>query len=105
TAYEQSSRGETIRLPAKTTSFAHFSRRCAELANSPGFHGGLDYWLTKKASQVSRLPVDHPHGHNTVESSRSIAVSLNPDETGVLLREVPAVYQTQMNDVLLTALV
>lgn len=41
---------------------------------------------------------------NTVGSAASVSVSLSVDETKVLLSEVPAVYNTQINEVLLTAL-
>jgi amino acid adenylation domain-containing protein/non-ribosomal peptide synthase protein (TIGR01720 family) len=104
TAYEQLSCGQAIQLPAKTTSFARFSTCCAELANSPRLQQELAYWSTRPATPVGRLPVDDPQGDNTIGSSRIVTVSLNPEETAALLREVPAVYKTQMNDVLLTAL-
>ncbi|MBD0386347.1 MAG: non-ribosomal peptide synthetase, partial [Nostoc sp. C3-bin3] len=42
---------------------------------------------------------------NTVASARTISVSLGVEDTQALLQKVPAVYQTQINDVLLTALV
>jgi len=48
--------------------------------------------------------VDYP-GANTVASARIISVTLSVAETKVLLQEVPAAYHTQINDVLLTALV
>jgi len=38
-----------------------------------------------------------------VGSSRILSVGLDPDETEALLKEVPKTYQTQVNDVLLTA--
>jgi non-ribosomal peptide synthase protein (TIGR01720 family) len=50
--------------------------------------------------------VDYPQGRdaNTVASAHTISVSLNLAETQALLHEVPQSYQTQINDVLLTAL-
>jgi microcystin synthetase protein McyA len=39
-----------------------------------------------------------------VASSGTVTVTLEPEETDALLREVPAAYRTQINDVLLTAL-
>src|SRR5207245_852042 len=50
------------------------------------------------------LPVD-ASGANTQASARTVSVSLNIEETRVLLQEVPAAYRSQINDVLLTALV
>jgi len=41
---------------------------------------------------------------NTVASERTVSVELSVEETQALLQEVPAAYQTQINDILLTAL-
>ncbi|HKN95691.1 MAG TPA: amino acid adenylation domain-containing protein [Pseudonocardiaceae bacterium] len=43
-------------------------------------------------------------GENTVDATRSITVHLDERRTRALLRDVPEVYRTQINDVLLTAL-
>ena len=42
---------------------------------------------------------------NTTASECTVKVELSPEETRELLQEVPTVYNTQINDVLLTALV
>jgi non-ribosomal peptide synthase protein (TIGR01720 family) len=49
--------------------------------------------------------VDYPSGANTEESSRTLWVSLDEERTRALLQDVPKVYRTMINDVLLTALV
>jgi len=49
------------------------------------------------------LPCDGG-GRNSVASARQVAVVLGEGQTSRLLREVPGAYQTQVNDVLLTAL-
>jgi amino acid adenylation domain-containing protein/non-ribosomal peptide synthase protein (TIGR01720 family) len=54
---------------------------------------------------VFRLPVDFPGGTNTVAQARTVTVTLNSADTQALLQDVPAAYSTQINDVLLTALV
>ncbi|HSS48037.1 MAG TPA: amino acid adenylation domain-containing protein, partial [Thermoanaerobaculia bacterium] len=41
----------------------------------------------------------------TVTSARAISAALEADETALLLQEVPKAYRTQINDVLITALV
>jgi non-ribosomal peptide synthase protein (TIGR01720 family) len=105
TGYQQLSRGEAVRLPAKTTSFKHWAERLSEYAQSRALHQELDYWLAASRRQVRRLPVDYPEGVPTVPSSRMVTVTLTPEETHALLHEVPEAYHTQINDVLLTALV
>lgn len=102
--YEQLERGEAIKLPSKTTSFKQWSEQLREYA-SAAVQQELDYWLAEPRKQVSRLPVDYPAGVNTVASARLMLIALSVAETKVLLQEVPATYRTQINDVLLTALV
>ena len=103
TAYDQVSRGEVIHLPPKTTAYADWARRCDEYARSDALQGEMSYWLAAHQSAVGRLPVDDPQGVNTVASARSVTVALTAAETEALLREVPNVYHTQINDVLLAA--
>jgi len=87
TLLRQLARGEAPRLPAKTTSY----RRWAEsLAAGPRHEiprdsGGAD-------------------GGNVEGLARTVDVSLDDAETEALLREVPAAFQTRIDDVLLTAL-
>uniref|UniRef100_UPI001D032FB7 non-ribosomal peptide synthetase n=1 Tax=Nostoc sp. MG11 TaxID=2721166 RepID=UPI001D032FB7 len=107
TAYQQLSLGEAIRLPAKTTSFQYWAQRLSEYAQSTALVNELNYWLTESAANVNPLPVDYLPSQitNTIASSAYVTLSLNKEETRTLLQEVPAVYNTQINDVLLTALV
>ena len=83
-------------LPAKTTSYVDWSRRLA----AHDFDADLPYWETV-AEVEGKLPTDRP---GTPESSRTFSVQLDPETTDALLRKVPDAYQTQANDVLLSAL-
>ncbi|MDZ8090978.1 MAG: amino acid adenylation domain-containing protein [Nostoc sp. DedQUE05] len=103
-AYQQLNRGETIQLPAKTSSFKEWSHRLVEYSNSEALAAEIDFWLAQSSGSTS-LPVDYTQAVNTVVSSAQVSVSLNEEQTRALLQEVPAVYNTQINDVLLTALV
>lgn len=104
TAYLQLSQGQEIQLPAKTTSFKQWAESLREYAQSPLVQSELDYWLSQPYQQISPLPVDL-NGENTEATGASVSVALTPQETQALLQEVPCAYQTQINDVLLTALV
>ncbi|MDZ8134764.1 MAG: amino acid adenylation domain-containing protein [Nostoc sp. DedQUE04] len=103
-AYQQLNRGETIQLPAKTSSFKEWSHRLVEYSNSEALAAEIDFWLAQSSGSTS-LPVDYTQAVNTVVSSAQVSVSLDEEQTRALLQEVPAVYNTQINDVLLTALV
>jgi non-ribosomal peptide synthase protein (TIGR01720 family) len=103
-AYQQLSAGQVIQLPPKTTSFKHWAEHLTAYAPSEALRQELPYWSAALHAQISRLPIDYPGGANTVASVRTVSVSLSPKETDALLQKVPHAYQTQMTDVLLTAL-
>ncbi|MEH2062640.1 MAG: amino acid adenylation domain-containing protein [Nostoc sp.] len=105
TGYEQLSRGQSIQLPAKTTSFKDWAQQLTAYAQSEVNKSELAYWLSQSHSLVSPIPVDYAEGVNTAASANTISVSLNSAETLSLLQDVPKAYKTQINDVLLTALV
>ncbi|MGB3207726.1 MAG: condensation domain-containing protein, partial [Crinalium sp.] len=102
TAYEQLNRGETIKLPAKTTAFKYWAESLVDYAQSPTLHSELNYWLGELEKPVTCLPVDYPEGNNTVATAANVSVLLSQEETQALLQEVPKTYRTEINDVLLT---
>ncbi len=102
--YQQLSRGETIQLPAKSTSFKLWSERMLRTAGSEEVKKDLNYWLTKPRLDVGPLPRDHYEGLNVESSAGTISTSLSVEETTALLREVPMAYQSEITDALLTAL-
>ena len=104
TVYEQLKRGARVQLAAKTTSFKSWAEQLAAYARSAAAQDELAYWQAQPWSRSARLPVDQSNGVNSVAAARTITVSLSAPETEALLREVPSVYHTQINDVLLTAL-
>ncbi|MEH2000300.1 MAG: amino acid adenylation domain-containing protein [Nostoc sp.] len=107
TAYQQISRGEAIKLPPKTTSFQYWSDRLTEYAKSKAISDELNYWLSESNLKVTPLPVDYHlvKENNTIASTASVSLSLTEEQTRALLQDVPGAYNTQINDVLLTALV
>ena len=105
TVYQQLSQGSEIKLPAKTTSFKQWSEKLGDYAKSEELKSELNYWIKELSQPVAHLQKDYPEGDNTVALSKTVSVTLTQEETQALLQEVPAAYQTQINDVLLTALV
>jgi amino acid adenylation domain-containing protein/non-ribosomal peptide synthase protein (TIGR01720 family) len=105
TAYQQLAQGQVIKLPAKTTSFKDWSYKLTEYAQSETLKSEVAYWLNESRSAVPSIPVDYIRRVNTVASASTVLVSLSEDETRALLQDVPKAYNTQINDVLLTALV
>ncbi|MBW4490245.1 MAG: amino acid adenylation domain-containing protein [Trichocoleus desertorum ATA4-8-CV12] len=107
TAYAQLQRQQPIQLPAKTTSFQQWGEALQTYARSQTLQQEQAFWLNQ-AQQAQQddlsLPVDDPSGENTVGRSQTVTVTLTPDETQTLLRDLPTKHQVQIQEVLLTAL-
>ncbi|NER52370.1 MAG: non-ribosomal peptide synthetase, partial [Symploca sp. SIO1A3] len=105
--YRKLEQGQTIRLPMKTTAFQDWAVRLLEYGQSQKLQTELDYWLNQPWSNIVSLPVDYPQtkADNTVANAANVTKSLSKEQTTALLQEVPSAYNTQINDVLLTALV
>ncbi|MGD1805298.1 amino acid adenylation domain-containing protein [Dapis sp. BLCC M126] len=97
--------GKTMQLPLKTTSFKHWSEKLVESLQSGNLQSETDYWLQQSSLTHSQILLDDRHGENTEASSNHFSVSLSKKETQALLQEVPTAYHTQINEILLTALI
>jgi amino acid adenylation domain-containing protein/non-ribosomal peptide synthase protein (TIGR01720 family) len=103
TGYRQLARGEAVSWPPKTTSFRRWAERLAATVDSAAPEGA--WWLQAVRRSPGRLPRDREVGTNDAASARAVRVALDAEETQALLQAVPRAYRTQINDVLLTALV
>ena len=103
-AYRQA-RGGEVDLGPVTASFADWARRLRDLAAGGGFDHERDHWSAVDAvvATTAPLPVD-ALGDNTADAVGTVTARLNREDTEALLRHVPEVYRTQVNDVLLSAL-
>ncbi len=107
-AYRRRREGATPALPSRTTSYRQWADRLAEYARSPVVEAAANYWLDGHSTvEAGSLPVDHPASPNanrytTVEV---LETTLAAEETEILLRQVPEVFGTGIEDALLTALV
>ncbi len=106
TAYRQLREGQAVKLPPKTTSFKRWAGQLAAYAGAGLVERELDFWLGQFRQGAPPLPVEQPAiaGRNTQALARVVSVSLSEEETRALLQDVPPVYHTYINDVLLTAL-
>ncbi|WP_211769802.1 non-ribosomal peptide synthetase [Kutzneria sp. CA-103260] len=96
TAYTQVTTGDPVDLGPRTTSMRHWARRLVAHTQSGAFDHEIAYW-------TSLLPTERPAAAPVASTAR-LEVRLDQAETRALLREVPAAYRTQPNDVLLSAL-
>lgn len=102
-AYEQLGRGQAVQLPPKTTSFRAWAQRLHQ-AGGPLVMDEAPYWAAMAERRQPALPVDRAAPENRVADTAQLRVSLSAAETDALLHEAPEAYNTQINDLLLTAL-
>ncbi|MEA1671916.1 non-ribosomal peptide synthetase [Nitrospirillum sp. BR 11163] len=89
-------------LPARTTPFAVWARRLAELAQAPAIRAQLPFW--RAALDTSPLPVDRPGAPNTRRHAVTRTLRLDASRTRALLTTAPAAYRTRIDVLLLAAL-
>ncbi|HEX2572146.1 MAG TPA: amino acid adenylation domain-containing protein, partial [Polyangia bacterium] len=116
-AYRQLQAGQRVLLPPKTTSFKAWAERLVSYAGEMDLERERRYWLAPARAQVKALPIEpiepvEPDpvdpvdlgGPDAAAAGDVVTVGLSAAETQALLHEVPAAYNTQVNDVLLAAL-
>ena len=103
-AYEQAGRSATTMvLPPKSQSIASWGRRLEDYASSIELAGQLAYWRTR--GLASDLLCDQDHDDiDRVADGEEVVVAFDADLTAKLLKDAPAAYRTQVNDLLLAAL-
>ena len=94
--------GLDVALPPKTTSFKQWATLMELAVREARDHH--EYWQGEQWQQAGQLLMDHDPSVNTVATEESVHVGLTEAETQQLLQEVPHAYNTQINDVLITAL-
>lgn len=104
-AYEQAASGKPIQLPAKTDSFQTWAKQLKEHAASKAMRKELDYWQQIESAEVKALPKSGRRvGPLKVLDNMTHSFQLTKPETEQLLGKVHGAYNTEINDILLTAL-
>ena len=102
--YQQASSGQEITLPAKTTSFKEWAEKLSLFSESEKIKPEVDFWTALGAKPKTEISTDFANTENQENSVESVHDSLSEEETKSLLQDVPPVYNTQINDILLAAL-
>ncbi|MGW7486404.1 non-ribosomal peptide synthase/polyketide synthase [Streptomyces sp. NPDC054786] len=102
-AYRRAAADEPVQLEPTTTPFTTWAAQLARHVQDGGLDDDLAYWRAESEAARTPLPVDRP-GSALAGSVRTVRARLDRDTTEALLRRVPGVYRTQVNDVLLSAL-
>ncbi len=96
--------GQDISLPPKTTSFMEWANRQAKYAGEEKVQNELEFWNNEISNINPDIPLDHDNGLNDVESSEFVRFDLTHEETDNLLKHAHHAYNTDVNDLLVTAL-
>ncbi|WP_018888333.1 non-ribosomal peptide synthetase, partial [Paenibacillus massiliensis] len=108
TVYEQAVSQEALRLPYKTDSFRTWSHQLTEYAHSEAMVSERDYWERLNAEALDnqgKLPMDaEVEGPFTLADTDTVVVQLTQPQTEQLLKQAHRAYNTEVNDLLLTAL-
>ncbi|WP_278286427.1 MULTISPECIES: non-ribosomal peptide synthetase [Clostridium] len=103
-AYEMTKNGEDIILQDKTTSFKEWAVEQKEYADSYRIRKQLEYWKGIDKCDIRKLPKDREVAVTKMADLRSIGFNLTEQQTETLLKNVNKAYNTEINDILLTAL-
>jgi iturin family lipopeptide synthetase A len=102
--YQQIIKNIPLNLPLKTDSFQSWSKNLLGYTKSQSFERGNEYWNTILSRKFEPLKRDFPDGDNTYALKEMYSFQLSNSETARLLSDVHTPFKTQINDILLTAL-
>ncbi|KZE78885.1 non-ribosomal peptide synthetase [Paenibacillus elgii] len=105
-AYEQAVQGETIRLPHKTDSFRLWAEQLSLYADGPAMERERAYWRQIAQAGYEPLPKDETpdrHDRPLLAESEAVTAVWTEQETEQLLKQAHRAYNTEVNDLLLTA--
>ncbi|MFJ1932380.1 non-ribosomal peptide synthase/polyketide synthase [Kitasatospora sp. NPDC088160] len=106
-AYRTARAGAPVALPPTGTSYGRWATRLERHTRAGALDGDLGHW-TRTGAAPADLPAGRPApdtgASNTHATAATVQVTLDERTTEALLRRVPEVYRTQVNDVLLSAL-
>ncbi|MDN3546956.1 amino acid adenylation domain-containing protein [Mucilaginibacter aquaedulcis] len=105
TAYMQLSLGKPVSLPNKTSSFKAWAFMASSASSNLAKE--IPFWVNGSWMKASPLPVDREEdkNENTIKNSLTYSNHVDEETTRALLSTVHATYNTNINDLLLAALV
>lgn len=103
-AYRQAEEEREIRLPLKTTSFKSWMQALIDHSMKQELKQQADVWFKMFEQIPPTLPADFEEGSNIEAVSRRCNVNMDQENTEALLRDVPPVFNTQIMEILIVAL-
>ncbi|MCX6580368.1 MAG: amino acid adenylation domain-containing protein [Candidatus Aminicenantes bacterium] len=104
--YAQAQKGEEIKFQEKTDSFLYWSHKLLEYAGSKSTLKEFEYWKEIELLNFENLPRDRivSKEDKKIKNNETLQITLAETETEKLLKDIHRCYNTEMNDILMTAL-
>lgn len=103
-AWNQDVNGNEIVLSPPVTSGRRWVEALTEYSAGDTLAAEIPLWRDILSRPVASLPVDGDGGRNSFGGARSVTRTLSEEQTTALLQDCHHAYQTEINDILLTAL-
>ncbi|WP_371858287.1 amino acid adenylation domain-containing protein [Pseudomonas sp. ERMR1:02] len=91
-------------LPPKTSAFQAWADNLDAYAKSETAINELSWWQDHLAGASDSLPAANVRASQAGHLRQGVSIGLDREQTRQLLQQAPAIYRTQVNDLLLTAL-
>lgn len=104
--FTQLTQGEKVSLLPGTESYQDWASFLRTYANCTEFQNEAAYWLEQAQIPVTELPVKESASEQLsgAQERQGLTFSLDEEKTAYLLSSAPQVYQTEINELLLSAL-
>ena len=104
TAFEAFTQGNTPKFPLKTDAFQLWSSKLQVYASSKEMQAERRYWETVCEQEITPIPTNPEVDVTLVNYNKTVSFELGNNITELLLSKVHNVYNTEINDMLLTSL-
>lgn len=105
TLVQQHQQGAPLQLPPKTSSYKAWSESLRAYAGSDDFAREKGYWENQAQLDVPAIQPDWAQATNLVRDEAAVSFALTEAQTHVLQARINPAFGTNMNDVLITAVV
>lgn len=102
--YQQVKNIENLVLPLKTDSFKLWTKKLSDYVRCAQYAVGKSYWENFETGDQVKIPRDYPGGNNFQKNSKVKTFQLESTYTSKLLTSAHKSFGTQINDLLLSAL-
>ncbi|MEL7145168.1 MAG: MupA/Atu3671 family FMN-dependent luciferase-like monooxygenase [Bacteroidota bacterium] len=103
--YQQAVNNETLSLPLKTDSFQSWSGSLDRYRQTTVYAKSRAYWIDVLKESKETIRRDYPEQNNALKDRKTHLITLDKEYTARLLADAHKPFGTQVNDIMLAALV